>query len=65
MTPTQYRKTLKALKLTIGGSAPKVLDISPRTSKRFASPEGSIPGPVARLLEMFKRHGVPEEWRAP
>jgi hypothetical protein len=62
MTPTQYRKALKALKLTIGGSAPRVLDVSPRTSKRFASPDGSIPGPVARLLEMFRRHGIPPEW---
>ena len=63
MTGRQYKAILKTLKLTIGGSAPRVLDISPRTSKRFASPDGSIPGPVERLLEMFKRHGVPEEWR--
>jgi hypothetical protein len=63
MTSTQYRKALKALKLTIGGSAPKALDVSPRTSKRFASPEGAIPGPVVRLLEMFRRFGIPEEWR--
>lgn len=62
MTSRQYRNALKQLKLSIGGGAPKVLDVSVATAKRYASPEGSIPGPVARLLEMFMRHGIPEEW---
>jgi hypothetical protein len=64
MTPVEYRRALKALRLTIGGSAAKVLDVSKRASKRFASPRGRIPGPVARLLEMFLRHGIPEEWQS-
>ena len=63
MTAKEYRRTLKALNLNISITAPKVLAISPRTSKRFASPEGSIPGPVERLLQMFKRHGIPKEWQ--
>jgi hypothetical protein len=64
MTPVEYRSALKALNLTIGGSAAKALDVSKRASKRFASARGRIPGPVARLLEMFLRHGLPEEWRS-
>jgi hypothetical protein len=62
MTGRQYKATLKALKLSTNGAG-KPLGITPRQSFRYASGENEIPLMAERLLEMFKRHGVPEEWR--
>src|SRR5262249_24981732 len=64
MTAKQYRKALDELNLSIGGDAPYVLAISRRTSQRFAA-KGEVPGPVERLLQMLRKHGIPPEWQPP
>ena len=33
-----------------------------RTAQRYESEEMPIPEPVARLLRMFVRYGIPKEW---
>ena len=61
MTGRQYKKSLKDLSLSINGAG-KVLGITSRQSFRYASGENDIPLTVERLIEMCKRHGIPEEW---
>jgi DNA-binding transcriptional regulator YiaG len=36
--------------------------IASRHVRRFESGARSIPQPISRLAEMFRRHGVPDGW---
>jgi hypothetical protein len=57
MTPTQYRKLLDELDLTIVGAA-SVLGISERQAQRLASGASKIPGPVRKLLRVVIKFEV-------
>lgn len=50
MTPKQYRKALDELGLSQVEAA-KLLGVNPRTSRRYALGERSIPKPVELLLK--------------
>jgi hypothetical protein len=60
MTTNQYLQALRRLKLLPhGNETAKVLGLSHRQVQRLAA--GSpIPGPVAKLLQMYLKFGVPE-----
>lgn len=62
MTSEQYRKAVEKLGYTAYSIAP-VIGISKRQSFRLASGESAVLEPIARLLAMFKLHGIPEDWR--
>jgi hypothetical protein len=61
MTKAEYRKAIKALKLSIRGSGP-VLGVTSRQGVRYAA-GSTIPETIVRLLEMYKQHGIPQKWQ--
>lgn len=61
MSKTQYRKIIKTLGLSIRGAGP-ALGVTWRQSARYAA-GSTIPETIVRLLTMFQRHGIPDEWR--
>lgn len=63
MNSEQYRAILKNLGLSVYASG-RIIGISLRQSQRYAAGD-AIPVPIARLLIMLDRHGIPAEWRAP
>lgn len=58
----QFLAVLHELNLSVYASA-KLLGISLRQAQRYGAGEAEIPLTVARLLEMFLRHGIPAGWR--
>ena len=59
MTQTQYLKALKRLKLTTAGKATAaILGVTLRQVQRYAA-GARIPGPIALLLAMYLKHGLP------
>jgi hypothetical protein len=62
MTMTQYRKALERLELSIVGAGP-VLGITRRQSQRIAAGDCPVPKPIAKLLELLLKHGIPDSWR--
>lgn len=66
MTPTEFRQARDDLGLTVNQMA-TALGVAPEHVRRLemtgdqASRRG-ISEPVARLMKMFKRHGVPKEF---
>ena len=52
MTPTEYRRALRKLRISVRGARHK-LGIDERTSRRYASPDydGPIPKPIVLLIE--------------
>lgn len=69
MTPKEYRRALATLGLTISGEQTcRLLDLDPRTSRRYASHnEGiPIPGAVALALRLMVKYGErAETWARP
>jgi len=67
MTPTQYKRIIKALGMTQGGAG-RFLGVSVRTAHRYCSGEAEIPTSVALLLRAMVHHGeepaVPQWKRA-
>ena len=61
MTKTEYRRALKVLALSLNAAGP-VLGVKSRASFRYAA-GSQIPETTARLIHMFLRHGIPDEWR--
>ena len=57
MTADQYRAALRKLLISQRRAA-LVLGIDERTSRRYAA--DGAPEPIARLLAMYIRHGIPE-----
>jgi len=58
MTPTQYIRLRKQLGLSNYALAP-ILGVSLRQAQRYESGQTTIPDPVARLLTMYGKHGIP------
>jgi hypothetical protein len=66
MTNRQYLAVLKKLGLTPAGKATAdVLGLSLRQCQRIGSVQAPVPGPVALLLAMYLRHGIPELGETP
>ena len=61
MTATEYKTAREQIGLSNYALAPK-LGLHRRTAQRYESEEMPIPEPVARLLRMFVRYGIPKEW---
>jgi hypothetical protein len=65
MTNRQYVAALKKLGLTHASQeTANVLGITRLSSQRYAV-DRPVPEPIAKLLELLIRHGIPEEWRRP
>lgn len=61
MTVEQYLKALRRLRLTPAGKpTAQALGLSIRQLMRISSGESKVPEPVAILLRMYLRHGLPE-----
>lgn len=58
MTADQYRAALKKLAVSQRKAA-QYLGVDERTSRRYA--ENGAPEPIARLLAMYVKHGIPKE----
>lgn len=56
MTPVEYRAILAELDLTISGGAARLLDVNPKTSRRWARIDEPTPIPevVIRLLHLYR-----------
>ena len=61
MTARQFTAWLKSEDLTPYAAAP-ILGISLAQSHRYAA-GGGVPATVAKLVEMLKRFGIPDDWR--
>lgn len=57
-TTTALARQLKQLKLTAAQAA-KLMGVAPRTVRRWLDGTRAVPEPVTRLLECWKRHGLP------
>lgn len=63
MTNAQYLQALKKLGLTPASKVTaQVLGMSVRQLIRVGNGESEVPEPVAKLLHMLIRHGVPKDW---
>lgn len=61
MTARQFNAWLRSTGLTAYAAAP-ILGISKQMAYRYAS-DGGVPAPIAKLIFMFERHGIPRDWR--
>lgn len=61
MTKEEYKAARKELWLTNYDLAAK-LGVHKRTAQRYESGQIPISETVARLLQMYVRHGVPRNW---
>jgi len=62
MTTKHYLLALEKLGLTPSGLATcRALGLKIRAVQRMGAGEVRIPGPVALLLRMYVKHGIPEE----
>lgn len=59
MTKETFVKVLKKLGHTPYSSHDD-LGLSLRQAMRYAAGDQPIPGPVAKLLDMYQRHGIPK-----
>jgi predicted transcriptional regulator len=64
MTKTQFAKALDKLELRSHGEAAEALGISRRSVLRYQTGQKEVPEIVRRMLQMFEKHQVPQEWRA-
>jgi len=63
MTKKQYHAALRKLGLTVAGKATAhALGLTVRQCQRLAA-GNRISGPLSRLLAMYLRHGIPQEFR--
>ena len=59
MTPRQFLAALGKLDLTVAGQATAdALGIGIRQCQRIASGDQSVPRPVAKLIDLYLRHGL-------
>lgn len=65
MTARQFLAALKRLKLTPASRrTAALLGVKVRQCQRYAAGEQPIPGPVALLVAMYLRHGLPPDLNA-
>lgn len=61
MTTEAYLRALKRLHLTPAGKrTAAVLGLSIRQLIRISNHQAPVPQPVALLLDMYRRHGLPD-----
>jgi predicted DNA-binding protein YlxM (UPF0122 family) len=60
MTQKQFLAALKALDCSLN-RAPELLGIGRTTVYRIMRGETEVPAYVEKLLDMYRRHGVPNE----
>jgi DNA-binding transcriptional regulator YiaG len=58
MTAAEFSRLLRQLDLSVYASR-VALGVSLRQAQRYAAGETEIPAPVAKLLRMYARHGLP------
>lgn len=59
MTTKQYLAALKELGLTPSGKGTAAaLGLSLRQVQRIAAGQAAVPGPVAKLLDLYRKHGL-------
>lgn len=64
MTANEYKSALKRLGLGVSTLETQgILGLGPRQLLRYVHEASEIPEPVAKLLFMLERHGIPPEWR--
>lgn len=64
MTTPQYLAAIKRLGLTPAAQkTARVLGLSIRQLIRISNGDSPVPTPVAKLLFMLERHGIPKDWR--
>lgn len=62
MTPQAYLNALQRLDLRPASKATaRVLGLTVRHIQKFKSGDSPIPPPVALLLRMYLRHGIPDD----
>jgi DNA-binding transcriptional regulator YiaG len=64
MTAEEFNAALRKLKLSVYASR-RVLGVSLSTAQKYSGGLSPIPMPIARLLKLLQRHGIPDEWRKP
>jgi hypothetical protein len=65
MTTQDYLKALDALGLSPASKrTAQALGVGLTTIQKYASGARTIPGPVVRLLAMYRKHHLPKEYRA-
>jgi len=62
MTPHQFNAAVAKLGLSVYAVC-TVLGVSRNQAYRYSSGRAVVPVPIARLLTMLVRYGVPGEWR--
>jgi len=61
MLPDDYLTALKKLGLTPASKiTAAALGMSVRQIQKYATGEAAVPAAVARLLDMYRRHGLPD-----
>ena len=63
MTYTQFRRALLQLGIDSQSAAARVLGVSRKTIIRYWHSRNGIPESVVRLIDMYKRHGIPQEYQ--
>jgi DNA-binding transcriptional regulator YiaG len=61
MTADQYQRIRKRLGFS-NYVFHRLIGVSLRQAQRYESGETDVDQPVARLMLMFDRHGVPKDW---
>lgn len=61
MTAKEFTAWLRNHELTAYAAAP-ILGISRQMAYRYAV-DGNVSRPVAKLMDMIDRHGIPRDWR--
>lgn len=65
MDTQEYLNALEKLRLPVAAKrTADALGMSVRGIQKIAAGDVRVPGPVDRLLVMYRRHGLPKEYRA-
>lgn len=64
MTQKEFNKALAELGITNRTHAAATLGIGRKSVIRYAQGEQVVPGALERLIEMFRKHGIPEEYKS-
>lgn len=62
MAPTKFLTVIKALGFSTPYAAARAIGVSRQQAYKLASGQSNITETMQRLLAMYERHGVPEEW---
>jgi hypothetical protein len=60
MTPQQFTEAIHALGFPSPYAATAALGVSAPQAWRYAAGKSRVPDTLAKLIEMYLRHGIPE-----